>query len=137
MFSNIFKEEDKYSVPDESGRKEENILYVVQPSQDGEQHASWEGQLSALKRFTERIVTKSESQLIKKVDKVLDRVIEAEARDSTQEREQKLGMEKMMESVKKEIAGLDEKNGKVTTKIDLILEKLTKLESIQDSPMDR
>ena len=45
--------------------------------------ASWEGQLSALKRFTEKIVLKSEAMLEKKVDKVLARVIEAEARDST------------------------------------------------------
>ena len=71
-------------------------------------------------------MTKSESQLIKKVGKVLDRVIEAEARDSTQEREQKLGMEKMMESVKSQINGLD---GKMATSIDLILEKLSRLES--------
>ena len=43
----------------------------------------------------------------------------------------------MMESVKKEIAGLDENNVKVATSIDLILEKITRLEGMKDSPMDR
>ena len=59
--------------------------------------------MSALKRFTEKILGKTEAQLVKKVDKVLERVIEAEARDSTQEREQKTGLEHMMKSVEKKI----------------------------------
>ena len=42
-----------------------------------------------------------------------------------------------MESVKKEIAGLDENNVKVANSIDLILEKITSLEGMKDSSMDR
>ena len=67
--------------------------------------------MSALKRHFEKSISKSESKLITKVDKVYERVIEAEARDATQEREMKLASDKdkkalqtMMESVKKNLA---------------------------------
>ena len=50
--------------------------------------------MSALKRFFEKSITKSESKLVTKVDKVYERVIEAEARDATQEREMKLAGDK-------------------------------------------
>ena len=87
------------------------ILYIVEPVVDAaNEQASWEGHMSALKRFFEKSITKSESKLITKVDKVYERVIEAEARDATQEREMKLAGDKdkialqnMMESVKKQI----------------------------------
>ena len=42
------------------------------------------------------------------MDKVLERVIEAEGRDAVQEREIKTGLQTMMESVKKQIETLTE-----------------------------
>ena len=87
------------------------ILYIVEPVVDAaNEQASWEGHMSALKRFFEKSITKSESKLITKVDKVYERVIEAEARDASQEREMKLAGDKdkialqgMMNEVKKQI----------------------------------
>ena len=43
--------------------------------------------MSAFKKHTEKIIVKSEYQINKRIDKVYERVIEAEARDATQERE--------------------------------------------------
>ena len=63
------------------------------------QGAGWEGQVSYLKRVTERTVERSQRAMIKRVDKVHDRVVEAEARDATQEREMKDGLEKLLKSV--------------------------------------
>ena len=58
--------------------------------------------MSAFKKHTEKIIAKSEYQVNKRIDKVYERVIEAEARDATQEREQKQGMDKLIDSVKKQ-----------------------------------
>ena len=67
-----------------------DLLYVVQPSEDGSnENQSWEGHLSTLKRATEKSISKTETILTKSLDKVLERVIEAESRDATQEREMK------------------------------------------------
>ena len=84
----------------------ELILYVVEVDENVNDKASWEGQIQSIKRFTERTVTRSESMLVRKVEKVHERVIEAEARDATQEREMKQGLEKMVDSVKKQIEAL-------------------------------
>ena len=83
-------------------RKKPYILYVVEPLVDGTgDAATWEGHLSALKRFTEKAVLKTEMALTRRVDKVYERVIEAEGRDATSEREMKTGLLNLMESVKK------------------------------------
>ena len=84
----------------------ELILYVVEVDENENDKASWEGQIQSIKMFTERTVTRSESMLVRKVEKVHERVIEAEARDATQEREMKQGLEKMVDSVKKQIEAL-------------------------------
>ena len=84
----------------------ELILYVVEVDENVNDKASWEGQIQSIKMFTERTVTRSESMLVRKVEKVHERVIEAEARDATQEREMKQGLEKMVDSVKKQIEAL-------------------------------
>ena len=75
---------------------------MVEPLFEGTgDQATWEGHLSALKRFTEKAVLKTENTLLKRVDKVYERVIEAEGRDATSEREMKTGLSNLMESVKK------------------------------------
>ena len=64
---------------------------------------SWEGHLATLKRTTEKSINKTEATLAKSLDKVLERVIEAESRDATQEREMKQSLDKVMKSVKEQI----------------------------------
>ena len=79
-------------------RKKMEILYVVEPLVEGTgDQATWEGHLSALKRFTEKTVVKTENSLMRRVDKVYERVIEAEGRDATSEREMKTGLSNLME----------------------------------------
>ena len=79
-------------------RKKMEILYVVEPLVEGTgDQATWEGHLSALKRFTEKAVVKTENSLMRRVDKVYERVIEAEGRDATSEREMKTGLSNLME----------------------------------------
>ena len=65
---------------------------------------SWEGHIVTLKRATERAINKTESVLSKSLDKVLERVIEAESRDATQEREMKQNLDKSLKSLKDEQA---------------------------------
>ena len=72
--------------------------------------SSWEGSVNQIRRTTEKAVLRIEESLQKKINKVHERVIEAEARDATQEREIKAGMEKMMDSVKKQIGDLAQKH---------------------------
>ena len=82
--------------------KKLDILYVVEPLVEGTgDQATWEGHLSALKRFTEKAVIKTENSLMRRVDKVYERVIEAEGRDATSEREMKTGLSNLMAEVKK------------------------------------
>ena len=69
----------------------------------GEEANSWEGQVSVLKRTTEKSVEKATSKLMKRIDKVHNRVIEAETRDATQEREMKDSFEKLMKTVQTQI----------------------------------
>ena len=60
---------------------------------------SWEGHIATLKRANERSIIRTESVLSKSLDKVLERVIEAESRDATQEREMKQNLDKSMKSI--------------------------------------
>ena len=61
-----------------------DILYVVEPGdEENEEGSSWEGHISSFKKFADRAITKSEQSLTKKIERVYERVIEAEARDST------------------------------------------------------
>ena len=77
----------------------------MQPADDEQnENMSWEGHLSTLKRATERQINKTELVLSKSLDKVLERVIEAESRDATQEREMKQNLDKVMKNVKDEIS---------------------------------
>ena len=59
--------------------------------------------MATLKRTTEKSINKTEATLAKSLDKVLERVIEAESRDATQEREMKQSLDKVMKSVKEQI----------------------------------
>ena len=99
---------------DEDAEKKANefnklILYVVEPvmEQNGDS-SSWEGQVSVLKRHIERTNEKTQNMLAKRVEKVHDRVIEAESRDATQEREMKQGMEKLMRELNQRVSKQEE-----------------------------
>ena len=60
------------------------FLYTVEPVEDAtNDQTSWQGHISALKRYFMKSITKSESKLITKVDQVIERVIDAETRDAT------------------------------------------------------
>ena len=85
---------------------------------------SWEGHIATLKRATERTIGKTESVLSKSLDKVLERVIEAESRDATQEREMKQNLDKSMMSVKVEIANQAKQIKAIGDKQDEILKIL-------------
>ena len=96
-----------------------DLLYVVQPSEDGSnENQSWEGHLSTLKRATEKSISKTETILTKSLDKVLERVIEAESRDATQEREMKQNLDKVMNNVKAQIDSVNSKTDKVVRSQD-------------------
>ena len=91
-----------FTEPAAAKSKKLEILYVVEPLVEGTgDQATWEGHLSALKRFTEKAVIKTENSLMRRVDKVYERVIEAEGRDATSEREMKTGLSNLMAEVKK------------------------------------
>ena len=62
-----------------------------------------------MKKQTEKCVDKAKKELSKSVQKVLERVIEAESRDATQEREMKEGLERLMKSLTARIEGLEKK----------------------------
>ena len=70
---------------------------------------SWEGQLQSIKKYMERLLAKSEKKVIRRIEKVNQGVIEAEARDATQEREMKLILEKNVESMHRQIEALSAK----------------------------
>ena len=91
-----------FTAAEADNKKKLDILYVVEPLVEGTgDQATWDGHLTALKRFTEKAVLKTENSLMRRVDKVYERVIEAEGRDATSEREMKTGLSTLMAEVKK------------------------------------
>ena len=109
---------------DTADKVREDLLFVVQPADDdSNENMSWEGHIATLKRATERTIGKTESVLSKSLDKVLERVIEAESRDATQEREMKQNLDKVMKGVKDEIKDQAEQIKNVVNKQDKQAEK--------------
>ena len=56
---------------------------------------AWDGQLSSLKRFTEASIKKSQTVIDDKIQRLLETVHDAEARDNTSERELKSRISKL------------------------------------------
>ena len=63
------------------------ILYVVKPDEVLSGLNSWEGQMSAMKKATDKIVTKNFEKLNKKLNKLGERMILTETMEERQERE--------------------------------------------------
>ena len=74
---------------------------------------------------------RSQRAMIKRVDKVHDRVVEAEARDATQEREMKDGLEKLLKSVQVRIQNFENDQDKKRAEQEVRLnEKLDRIEQL-------
>ena len=135
-YIDLMLRDDESDQEEETQQKKLDILYVVEPLDEGTgDDATWEGHLSAVKRFTQKAVIKTENSLMQRVEKVYDRVIEAEGRDVTSDREMKTGLSTLMAEVKnqkKQIETLahrqDEKHAELEGKISEILEGIQNLQ---------
>ena len=60
---------------------------------------TWEGQLNTMIKMTEKIVSKSSSDLQKRIDRLSERMILSETNEDVQEREGSTKINKLAESV--------------------------------------
>ena len=65
--------------------------------------STWEGNISQVTTYTGKVVGKVQATMSKKLDALYDRLVETEARDTTQERDLKTRMSKLMLQVSQEV----------------------------------
>ena len=69
---------------------------MVESIDEASADSSWEGSIAVMTKFVDKKINKIEASLSKKVERVYQCVIEAEARDATQEREVQISQDKML-----------------------------------------
>ena len=111
--SRIYKMDSKYLQSTHFGidgetENKKKYLYVVQLEDEITQDNSWDGQVSEIKAFTERVVTQCHNEMQRKVSRLYERVVESEARDGEREREVKSSLERVMHAMQTEIKHLKE-----------------------------
>ena len=74
------------------------ILYVVKPDEALSDLKTWEGQMGAMKKATDKIVTKNFEKLNKKLNKLGERMVLSETNEDRQEREVAIQINNLSES---------------------------------------
>ena len=98
---------------------------MVESIDEASADSSWEGSIAVMTKFVDKKINKIEASLSKKVERVYQCVIEAEARDATQEREVQISQDKMLKQQQRFTEELAKKQNE---KIDLLLRNQVRLE---------